>query len=282
MSKHAYLILAHSNPDMLQRLVDCLDYPSNDIYIHWDAKSGANPSLRAYNSKVYFTPKRIRVYWGDYSVVEAEYQLFCIAHESGPYQYYHLISGADLPIKTQEAIHRECDEKEGMEFIGYANASDGEIKWRVNHRFLFPHLLKSRSIIVKLLRKISTALQDLFRLNIQKGEFKKGSQWVSVTDAFVKYLLSEEEEIRKIYSRTFCPDEIYKQTLCWNSPFRDKLYNTRDEFEGCRRYINWVSGELRDITVDDLPKMLTSDRWFARKFTTSKEDIISKIMQSVQ
>jgi len=276
------LILAHSNPDMLKRLIACLDYPSNDIYIHWDARSGAIPFIKADCSKVCFTPRRVRVYWGDFSVVEAEYQLFNTAHESGPYQYYHLISGVDLPIKPQDSIHKECNEKEGTEFIGYANASETEIKWRVNHRFLFPHLLKSRNIIVKGLRKISINFQDFWGLNIKKGEFKKGSQWVSVTDAFVGYLLSKEEEVRKIFRGTFCPDEMYKQTLCWNSSFRNKLYNISDEFEGCRRFINWVSGELKDISIEDLPKMKTSDRWFARKFAPDKEVIMDRIMQSVQ
>ncbi len=281
MSKHAYLILAHSNPAMLQRLLDCIDYPLNDIYIHWDAKSGELPTLSASFSKVVFTSKRVKVYWGDYSVVEAEYLLFNESHKRGPYQYYHLISGADLPIKTQEEIHKECDDKEGTEFIGFADSSESEINWRVNHHFIFPHKLKSSSIIVKGLRKVFFSIQDILKIHNKNGVFKKGSQWVSVTDAFVLYLLSKEKEVRKTFKGTFCPDEMYKQTLCWNSAFRSKLNNTQDEFEGCHRFIKWESGELKDLTLDDVPKMLTSDRWFARKFTPDKEEIIDLVSHSV-
>lgn len=37
--KHAYLILAHSNFDQLQILLNLLDYPDNDFFIHIDKKS---------------------------------------------------------------------------------------------------------------------------------------------------------------------------------------------------------------------------------------------------
>ena len=38
MEKHAYLIVAHNNFYILERLVKLLDYEFNDIYIHIDKK----------------------------------------------------------------------------------------------------------------------------------------------------------------------------------------------------------------------------------------------------
>lgn len=67
MGKHAYLIMAHNNFDILRRLCSCLDHERNDLYIHIDAKvKNFNEELIhtcVKKSSVYFT-RRISVTWG--------------------------------------------------------------------------------------------------------------------------------------------------------------------------------------------------------------------------
>ena len=36
--KHAYLIIAHNEFEVLKRLISALDHEANDIYVHIDAK----------------------------------------------------------------------------------------------------------------------------------------------------------------------------------------------------------------------------------------------------
>ena len=81
---------------------------------------------------------------------------------------------------------------------------------------------------------------------------KKGPQWFSVTEDFVDYLLSRKEWVRKHFHHTFTPDEMFVPTLCWTSEFRERLWNAEDEFEGCKRYIKWVDGELLPVSADDI------------------------------
>lgn len=59
--------------------------------------------MAAGKSKVCFVD-RVDVRWGDYSVVEAELKLLRAAVAEN-YQYFHLISGMDLPLKPQAEIH---------------------------------------------------------------------------------------------------------------------------------------------------------------------------------
>ena len=40
MGRHAYLIMAHNQFDLLCKLIRELDYELNDIYIHIDKKAG--------------------------------------------------------------------------------------------------------------------------------------------------------------------------------------------------------------------------------------------------
>lgn len=42
--KHAYLIIAHNEPEVLRRLVKSVDDKRNDIYIHIDKKANFDGS----------------------------------------------------------------------------------------------------------------------------------------------------------------------------------------------------------------------------------------------
>ena len=64
-----------------------------------------------------FTNKRINVKWGHSSQVKTEMSLYEMAAQR-QYAYYHLISGVDLCLKTQEEIHHFFNNKD-VEYIYY-------------------------------------------------------------------------------------------------------------------------------------------------------------------
>ena len=277
--KHAYLILAHYDITLLQMLVDSLDDIRNDIYVHWDTKSGPIPLLRVQFSKLFFLEDRVEVNWAGYSMVEAEYHLFKKAFANGPYQYYHLLSGADLPIKPQDYIHEECKRMAGTEFIAFANPPQSEIDYRVQHYFLFPEEFRTAGTIKKVIRKLYLKYQDLTHKKRTEVTVRKGSQWCSVTHLFVEYLLEKESFVKETFSNTFCPDEMFIQTVCANSPFMKNVKEASTEFEGNMRFIKWVNGELLPIEIADIPDIKASDRWFARKFSSADKELIEQIAQ---
>ena len=277
--KHAYLILAHNDVPLLGTLVDCLDDSRNDIFIHWDAKSGTIPSIKADKSNLLFLGERIDVRWAGFSMVKAEYLLFKTAFKNGPYEYYHLVSGVDLPIKSQDYIHSECKKMAGTEFIGFANPPQSEIDYRVQHRFLFPEDFRTNNIFKRGLRFFYLKYQDIVHRRRTDIPVKKGSQWCSITNSFVEYLLGQEPLVVKTFENTFCPDELFIQTVCFNSPFINRVKCTESEFNGNMRYIKWVNGELLPIEETDLPDIKASDKWFARKFSCSDKELIEKVLK---
>ena len=97
--KHAWLVIAHNEFEILQMLIDALDHPESDIYVHIDKKVKELPVLHASKSKLQVLEKRLDVRWGSVSQIECELLLFETANEHGPYDYYHVISGATLPLK---------------------------------------------------------------------------------------------------------------------------------------------------------------------------------------
>ena len=113
-NRHAYLIMAHNEWELLNTLLSLIDDPRNDIFLHIDKKVKKMPDLyQPKYSKLYFTPKRYDVRWGDVGQVHSEMHLFRTAYEHGSYQYYHKLSGVDLPIKTQDYIHDFFDKHNG-------------------------------------------------------------------------------------------------------------------------------------------------------------------------
>lgn len=273
--KHAYLIMAHNNPDVLQRLISAVDDVRNDIYVHIDNKAVFDGSgLYVKQSRLYVLPERKDARWGDFSLVEVELYLIKEAMSNNDYSYLHLLSGVDYPIKSQNYIHQYCNEHQGTEFVGFAqNVTKKELLWRSQHYFLFSRDFQSSNVIKKMLRAIFARLQSVFRYRRTSLEVKKGSQWVSVTADFCNYVLSKQERLRKEFSNTYCPDELVMQTLCWNSDFRNKAYSLVNEFKGCKRYIPWKNGQLMPFSKEDFRKMKESECWFARKFTCENIDI---------
>ena len=146
MQKHAYMIIALNEFDLQEILVRLLDDPRNDIYIHIDAKVKdfdfkSFQALTQY-SRLRFTPRRISATWGDFSLVNTELLLLqtAVAGEdpAQPYAYYHLISGVDLPIKSNDEIHAFFDQSEGKEFVHFSkNEPDPGFATRIRYYHLF-------------------------------------------------------------------------------------------------------------------------------------------------
>lgn len=271
--RHGYLIMGHGERKVLGELIRRIDDPRNDIYVHLDRKA---PFERAeYEPKqanIHYLTERIDAAWGDFSLVEIEMALLKEALAHGEYEYLHLVSGVDLPVKSQDTIHAECEANPERLYIGYAkNVGKGELEWRSQHRFLFPRRFRSRNILIRGVRKIAARMESLCGKRRCELEMRKGAQWWSITGEFARYLIGKEDYIRENFKGTYCADEMVVQTLCWNSDYSGDVYRMDDEFRGCRRYIPWENGELRELRGEDFERMRGEEYWFARKF--SERDI---------
>ena len=221
-----------------------------------------------------FLEHPIAVYWGDISQVQVEYMLFERAFSQGPYAYYHLLSGVDLPIKSQDYIHAFFQKNQGKEFVGFWTdaAHRRDLHRKVYRYYLFTRYFKGGNALVHsvcaLSRNLFLALQKVTRYKRNQGGliFQKGFQWVSITQAFCAYLLSQKEHVFHTFRYTLCPDEIFIQTVLWNSPFREHIYNKENALVGSMRYIDWERGNPYVWQEKDTDELLSSPYLFARKF----------------
>lgn len=229
--------------------------------------------------------------WGSFSQVEAEIEILQLAKTHGNYDYYHLISGQDLPIKNQNYIHRFFENiPSGTNLIGFKDYSKDEKKnvmKRVVPIHLFKNNLRHRNKLIRLIyRSIEETLSQIQRLLGLKisynVEYRKGCNWVSITSEFCDYILSKKEYIESIFKKSILCDEMFIQTLVWNSPFRYTVFNYEDEYLGCMREIDWERGNPYTWKIEDFEQLKSSEKLFARKFSSQiDKGIIDKITHHV-
>lgn len=284
--KHAYLIIAHNEFEILKLLIHALDDKRNDIYIHFDKKTKEIPILHTKESNLYILSERIDVRWGDYSQIKTELALFKKAYDKGPYLYYHLLSGVDLPLKSQDAIHSFFNTHQGKEFIGFhARDISKEVVKRAKVYHLFSKNFRERrslkSYLQRALRSVVVNAQCLLGIYRNNNlDLKQGHNWVSITNDFVQELIGKRKWIEKSFHHSFCCDEVYKHTICWNSPFRNSLFDVANEYRGCMRLFNWQGSQIFSFDEKDIGMLLKSDLLFGRKFSEDKIAVAHKIVES--
>lgn len=295
MGKHAYLILCHDQWELLQILLRLLDDKRNDIYIHVDKKSKFDPKTVdvCEKSKVFLT-ERVRVQWGGYSVVKATMVLLKAATENGHYDYYHLLSGHDLPLKSQDEIHAFFDEHQGKEFISLKPCNHME---RVKYYYPTQYVFSKNNIIGRVIRKFLLIIQKRIGVDrTKKSIFREwgiGSQFFDITDSFARYLCGNDRLISKAFHSGFIVDGMFVQTIFINSPFNEKgirfVHPKRDDnkyiydiYMDINRAIDWKCGSPYVYDTTDLEMLIESDCLFARKFSLFKDEhIIELIIEKI-
>lgn len=276
--KLAHLILAHNNPQQLERLVKRLSHPDADVYIHLDSKT----DITGYAGmkelpNTYWIKNRVKVAWGEYSVIEATIAgMEEILGTGNIYSHINLLSGNDYPLKSASEIQRFLFANTGKTFIWHEKIFDewhhGQV--RMNSYYLghygFPGRYQLSAIISKLLpkRKLPYHLTAYGR-----------SQWLTITPECAKYALKYIKEhiaLERYFKMTWAVDEVFFQTILCNSPLKDTLINDN------LRYIRLTKDFRPAIyTMADTVELTTSGKFYTRKFDMVVDSAIFDYLDSL-
>lgn len=282
--KHAFLIIAHDNFILLQKLILTLECQEVDFYVHVDAKSGALPELYVSGeSRLHVLQDRIDTRWGDYSQIATELLLLERAYGNGGYSHYHIISGTHFPLKPVKDIVSFYTANEGKTvFFGLCQSASLQETMKLRHYNLFTRRLAygspaSRRLFQKLWR-VSHDFQKFLKINRNKDvAFYKASNWVSFSEEAVEFLLSERTRIKKLFRRSFCGDEYFAPTMLNMSSLREKVVS-------CDSLLKQEMGSAnpRVFTMDDFDSLISSDCLFARKFSDGHIDVVNRIAEYIK
>lgn len=280
--RFAYLIIAHKSDLVLETLIKMIDDERNDIFIHMDKRNTdfSEQQIKeiARKSHVYFTARR-KVTWGGYSLINAELSLVEMAVNTGEYKYYHLLSGQDLPIKSQEKIMDFFDRSKGKEFVGFQKY-ESQFDARVNYYYPIQEIVgRKADSFLGFAQRTFVFFQRFLHINRNKKRgiiFAKGSNWFSITDELAKYMVTNKKWIRKTFKYTRAADEMFLQTLIYNSVYFNNVGHViGDDNAASLRFIDWERGKPYVFKAGDFNELLDSPLMFARKFDA---DVDSEIV----
>lgn len=297
--KHAFLIEAHDNIWQLQILIKLLDSFSHDIYIHFDKKAGKFDEEVLYSSAKLsnvYVYQEYKVYWGHYSQIQVELFLFQKAHDNYKYDYYHVLSGQDLPLKNNKQIDFFFEKYCGFEFIQFDHLGSDYDESIINRIKIYHFLQKYKKLfknnwlnsIVSFIEKCLLLVQIVFRIDrlrkIKNLKIEKGGNWVSITNDLVETILEKKTDIIKLFKFSNCGDELFVQMIAYNYGFIDKLYSVNGRTSNLR-LIDWSMGgkNPRPFGIDDLNELCNTNAIFARKFSEKfDKDIIEIIYKKIK
>jgi hypothetical protein len=224
--KVTFIILAHQNPVIVQRLVNALTQAGHTVALHYDKKADAEDYKRLeqafHGNPAVRLSKRVKVYWGHWSICEAT--LNCIdeiAAAGWEPDYVYYASASDYPIRSSDELVAFLTRNNGKEFIEGV-PSDKEI-WvkggpqeeRYQYRFWFNwrDQYKRASFFLNIQKKLG--LKRKFVLGLEPH---MGSQWWVLSWKTLKRVmeLANTSGVRRFFKTTLIPDELFFQTLVCN------------------------------------------------------------------
>ncbi len=291
MLRHAYLIMVYEYNLVIEYLVQLLDHENNGIYIHIDKKTSdmEKKKIMCLKNRIKHSHicifSRYKVFWGTNSIAKVQLSMLEKSVREG-YDYYHFLSGADLPIKSNETIQQFFEENNGKEFIHFGTLQyQQDIQQRFNVYHFFTRQLgrkRDKQFWVNI-ETYSLAVQRRLRIDRTKKldySFYGGSNWCSITKAFACYVVEHFHKYEKSFHFSQISDESVWQTIVMDSPYRQNLYHDKfdNDYGACLRYIDWERGNPYVFCKTDFEDLMKSNCMFARKFDEkADQEIIEQI-----
>ena len=271
-SLHAFLILAHKDPRLVEILIDSLQ-PLGRVYLHIDAKPVAE-FARILKREDIFVSNSVNVKWGHWTMVEATLILINRALTDGASRLT-LITGDSLPIASSEKFMNLL--KSDVDICHNRALKDSTDPRRDDQYF-------RRYFAAKKYESFFPRLINLFlrkwpiRINIKKYlqplELQIGSAYWSVTSETMRKALDYCErnpQLPTYFKKIKFPDETFFQTL-----FR--FFSNNVNGTGIM-YANWdqpnaphPSPLSASILKDEFNK---GNFYFARKFCSEESELFT-------
>lgn len=280
---HGILIICHNNVKVIQSAMRILDDERFHFFIMKDKKSSidVNELTTCISKSSYTIVDGIPIYWAGYSYTEAVVKLLKAALSDEKIDYFHMLQGADIPLKTPDEIDTFFEKNNGKNYVKFSENNFPGMAYRMACKHFFVDNSKYRvSKIVHNLDSLIARIQYPFHKN---KLYYYHSALFSFNKDFVKYLVDHPDIVSKKYKYSVCADESLFGTIIMNSPYKDSLEAKIDT-----RFIDWKrrnGASPHTFTMEDYDILLNymnkENYIFARKFSESEDMNIVNQLQDI-
>lgn len=282
----SFLIMAHADPAMLERLIRRMYDPALTYVVHINIRSDITPFLAAFADlpNVHFVPdaERIAVNWAGFSFTEGAFAAIRHALRVSPdTQRFVLMSGADYPIKPLPVILAEI--RKDQEIMTVSRMLDRSGTGFHNNLARRYYLGDRESFNVRtapwILKKIGLAINKYGPVRAAYPlQLYHGASWWSLTRAAINHVLPLWGTDRTEWFRyAQLPDEMMLHTLLMHSeraPFikynQLKGIGELDYEQGVNgpHYADWRNPNPtlpRHLGVENYEEVIAAEPLFMRK-----------------
>jgi hypothetical protein len=262
-----YVVVAHTRPGQVGRLVERLSRGGDRVYLHVDRRVEIAPFLRALGpaaerSSVELLP-RVRCRWGGWGIVAATLAgLRAATRGSDRPDHLLLLSGLDYPIAPRDRLAEHLAASGGAIFteaepMPVADLPDGGGLDRLTRRYLRPARawsLPNRRIPWWPERRLPAGLEP-----------HHGSQfWCMPRDAaeWIRDELDRRPELERFWAGSFVADEHAIPSLLMSGPLRDRVAGRH------LHHMRHPHGQSHPdlLRAEDVAELGASGAFLARKF----------------
>lgn len=277
--KVAHIIMCHKNPAFIARLIKTMSHDCFDFYVHADKKNTEeNFAALANLPRTKLIEKRVVVQWAGYSCLQAI--LNCIEeiqNSRTEYDFVNILTGQDYPLKTPNYIYNFLEANKGKSFIKFETPPSewwDDALQRFTKYHMTSYSFKGKTRVEQLLSFILPERKFPLEYGLYGGPYS--AHWTISMDVakYIYEFLNDNKKISNFFNYTWGSDEFLVTSIIMNSPYKDKVVNEN------YRYMDWSHGGARPriLTVIDLPLLLKSPAFFARKFDSTLDlDILNLI-----
>ena len=303
-------ILAHKAKPQLNWLVDTLIADGFDVLIHLDQKNSAALRQLLGARTSYCISQEYKVQRGHFSLLKASQALMEQSLHSH-YDYYHLISGEDIPIKSVDRMNDILIKAKGASFINYnllpiKDTNQKESRPSIFKDFtefsdqiptsnykhfaflngigLVQHRHFAENSLFTQLTKSLHSYQSywkiyhlLFKRQMPTMEFYAGSAWYSLSRSIVQDVVNwykAKTDVLDFFKQVGFPDEIFVQSISQQLNQEHKIINSDLRYVQWDQRSNHGSGYL---TKESLHVLKNSNAFFARKWDIATKEEFQQI-----
>jgi hypothetical protein len=271
----AYIVLAHTAPGQLSRLVDRLDGTHASFLIHVDKRAAIYERVHgalARNERVTFLP-RVTSRLATFGLVAPPLDaLSTLFRRQDPFDYAILLSGQDYPIKPQHALLGRLVEEASACFLHAFPIDDLDLsEWPPQATFRYEHWhthVGDRGWSIPMRRRVPGG----------RRPFGGSMFWAIPRDAaaYVLDTLEREPNLLRFFKHTHVPEEMFFQTILMNSPFRERVATLAAPQCYGLHFIDWRARDDHPHTLRlrHLSELRSTPAFFARKFDEGVDGLV--------
>ncbi len=302
-----FVVLSHSEPALLNRLVNVLDrsYGSPPIVVHHDYSQCPLPGdVEHWAARLTFVRPHLATSWAQISVVYAFLSGLKTLYETYSPDWFVLLSGTDYPAQPGDKVVEELNRSNADLYMDLqlierlprdVRLTDDQISYMGSERILWRKHAYDRYVSItwrypSLTRRFRPTKRTLnFRneklLSIVSpfnSRFRcyAGDHWFTGNARVAHKLIDGQSKYQKLFNysrKRFCPEESIYHTILGNDP---ELRIIKDN----KRYADWSDGcaHPKVLELTHLDTIVSSRCHFARKVSpTRSADLLAALDQIV-